>query len=189
MNKEIRTLLYATSMNLKMKYGQCGCGYIGLITARKSLCKICYLSATMPAKKQRNIKLIKKLNKGRKELVKELDEIFSKFVRLRNAKDGIVACFTCGKRNQWKKMQCGHYHSRRFYSTRWDEINCQVQCVDCNILHEGNKPVFAIELKKKYGEQILDFLNLKRNNRWKIDTGELKLLITYYSEKVKQLKF
>ena len=66
--------------------------------------------------------------KSRKNIVKKLDTVFSQYIRLRYADNYIVECYTCGIKNHYKKMHCGHFMSRKHYSTRWDELNCQVQC-------------------------------------------------------------
>ena len=66
----------------------------------------------------------KKLSRGK--IVKKLDSIFSQYIRQRNVIGDGAKCFTCGKIDHWKHLQCGHFQSRRFYSTRWDETNCQV---------------------------------------------------------------
>ena len=63
----------------------------------------------------------KKLSRGK--IVKKLDSIFSQYIRRRDVKENIAECFTCGKKDDWKRLQCGHFQSRRFYSTRWDETN------------------------------------------------------------------
>ena len=67
----------------------------------------------------------------RTKLVKKLDTIFSQYIRKVNSDNEISTCFTCGKQDHWKKLQNGHFQSRRHYSTRWDETNCQVQCAGC----------------------------------------------------------
>ena len=57
----------------------------------------------------------------RTKLVKKLDTIFSQYIRKVNSDNEISTCFTCGKQDHWKKLQNGHFQSRRHYSTRWDE--------------------------------------------------------------------
>ena len=65
---------------------------------------------------------------------KELDAIFSKYVRLVHAdNDGMVSCYTCGKLKHWKSQQNGHFVSRQYLATRWEEDNCRVQCAGCNV--------------------------------------------------------
>ena len=63
---------------------------------------------------------------SRSKIVKKLDAIFSQYIRLKDADHkGDVTCFTCGKVSHYKKgIQNGHFQSRRFMSTRYDEKNC-----------------------------------------------------------------
>lgn len=132
-------------------------------------------------------KTIKKLPKQRtiSQLVKELDRVFSLFIRHRNKTSyGFARCFTCCKLDDPKNLQCGHYWSRFHKSTRWDEQNCEVQCVRCNIFMEGNKPVFTKRLIEKHGKDILDILEMRKNNRSNLGRFELELLINLYKQKI-----
>ena len=49
---------------------------------------------------------------SRSKIIKNLDTIFSQYIRLKNADDlGNVSCFTCGKVSHYKVgMQCGHFN-------------------------------------------------------------------------------
>ena len=68
------------------------------------------------------------------KLKKKLDVLFSQYIRRRNADHlGRVKCFTCGVEKHWKEQQAGHFQSRSHHSTRWDEVNVQVQCPKCNL--------------------------------------------------------
>ena len=88
----------------------------------------------------------------RSKIVKKLDAIFSQYIRKKNAVNEIATCFTCGKKDHWKKLQNGHFQSRKHYSTRWDETNCQVQCAGCNVFRYGEQYIFSERLDQKYGE-------------------------------------
>lgn len=68
---------------------------------------------------------------------------------------GFNTCFTCGTRKPWKELQCGHYISRSYYSLRYNEINCNPQCVACNVFKKGNLETYTIRLMDKYGDNIL----------------------------------
>lgn len=117
------------------------------------------------------------------KLKKKLDELFSKFIRQRGAdENGMNRCFTCGKVAHWKLLQCGHYVSRTKLATRWDEVNCQVQCPGCNLFKEGNKPNFTVNLESKYGKGTVERLVIKGNNTWRPTAFELELLIKHYSK-------
>ena len=81
------------------------------------------------------------------KLKKELDKWFSLFIRLRTSHNGLVQCFTCGRIKNYKSgMQNGHFQSRSFLATRFNEENCQPQCVGCNMFKQGEQYKFALGL-------------------------------------------
>ena len=85
--------------------------------------------ATLPKNTIRNPK---KTQNTRKRLVNALDKAFSEYIRRRYANDkGLVYCYTCGKQDHWKNMDCGHFMKRGYFPTRWDELNCRCQCQFC----------------------------------------------------------
>ena len=53
----------------------------------------------------------------RKTLITKLDKVFSEYIRRRYAKNDIATCVTCGKKDHWKKLQAGHFMSRKHYAT------------------------------------------------------------------------
>ena len=131
--------------------------------------------------------MIKKI-KSVSQLKKDLDAIFSKYIRQRYANDlDYVSCFTCGKTKLWKHLQCGHYVSRSFTSLRWNEKNCQVQCGQCNIYKKGNLDIFARNLERKYGPDILIQLEIKKRNKMKLMAFEYEVLIRYYKDLINNL--
>ena len=84
------------------------------------------------------------------KLKKDLDKWFSLYIRLRYADgNGYTECYTCGKIDHYKKMQCGHFLSRRYHTTRWNTTNCQVQCVGCNMFRAGEQYKFGLKLGTK----------------------------------------
>ena len=86
------------------------------------------------------------------KLKKDLDKWFSLYIRLRESTDeGMVQCFTCGAVKHYKQgMQCGHFQSRSFLATRFDEENCQPQCVGCNMFKQGEQYKFSLYLEAQY---------------------------------------
>lgn len=122
-------------------------------------------------------------------LKKELDTVFSLFIRLRVAdSNGMVQCYTSGKLMHYKKSQCGHFISRRHMNTRWDEINCQVQSVRENIFNQGNAPEFQRRLIQQYGQEAVDRLFLLRDSPTKLSRITLSWQIQHYSGMVKDFK-
>jgi len=122
--------------------------------------------------------MAKKLS--RKSLVLKLDLIFSQYIRQRYAKDGIAECITCGKKDEWKKLQAGHFMSRRHYSTRWDEDNVHVQCYSCNVMQQGQQYLFS----KYLGEELSITLLNKSREIAKFADVDLLEKIEYYKSKI-----
>ena len=129
---------------------------------------------------------MKKLS--RSKLIKKLDKVFSLYIRLRYAKNEIAQCFTCGKKDHYKRLQCGHFQSRKHYSTRWDEINCQVQCAGCNVFRYGEQFVFGKNLDMEFGKGCSESLFYKAKKTVKYSTSDLNELITKYTLLIKDLK-
>jgi len=124
------------------------------------------------------------------KLKKELDKWFSLYIRLRDATDeGLCQCFTCGKVSHYKTgMQNGHFQSRSFLSTRFDEENCQPQCVGCNMFKQGEQYKFALALDAKYGEGTAEELQFKARQTIKLSRVDYEDKISYYKSLVENLK-
>ena len=124
------------------------------------------------------------------KLKKELDKWFSLYIRLRDATDeGMVQCFTCGKISHYKSgMQNGHFQSRRHHSTRWNEENCQVQCVKCNMYEQGEQFKFGMSLDGKYGEGKAAELGFLARQIYKVSRADYEDKISYYKDLVDKLK-
>lgn len=124
---------------------------------------------------------------SRKNLIKKLDSVFSLYIRRRHAKNDIAQCYTCGKKDHYKKLQNGHFMSRKSYATRWDETNCQVQCVKCNMFEQGMSYVFGLNLNKQFGEGTAEELLRKSKEILKLSNDEVVSLITKYENKLNNL--
>lgn len=115
----------------------------------------------------------------------KLDKVFSVYIRRKEADEyGYVRCFTCGKRLHWKDAQCGHYIDRRHLKTRWDEMNCHIQCEDCNCFKSGNIKSYREELMSIYGEEAVLSLEQSKYGIYKIYPNEIKDKIKEYEEKI-----
>ena len=121
---------------------------------------------------------------SRKTIVKNLDKVFSEYIRRRYAKNGIAECVTCGKKDHWKNLQAGHFMSRKHYATRWDEENVEVQCMACNVYRYGEQYLFA----KHLGEKKADELLAKSRTMVKIKDWELQDMIEIYKKKLLELE-
>ena len=126
-------------------------------------------------------------DKGLQGLIDDLDAVFSKVIRLKSADDnGYVACYTCGKVDSWKYMDCGHFIPRDNMSTRYSEANCKPQCKTCNQAKDGNEKAFAehleadrcglSEMLREEGREIQDY-----------SRDELKGMFNNYNRRLKHL--
>ena len=123
------------------------------------------------------------------KLKKELDAVFSLFIRLRDATDeGLVQCITCGVVKHYKSMHNSHFQSRKHLATRWNEKNCDVGCVKCNIFNFGEQYKFSIALDSKYGEGTAEELELLARTIMKVSRIDYEEKISYYKDLVEKLK-
>jgi hypothetical protein len=120
---------------------------------------------------------------ARKTIITKLDNIFSQYIRLRYSKNEISECVTCGKQDHWKKLQAGHFISRKHYATRWDEDNVQVQCSGCNVFRYGEQYLFS----KYLGTELSESLLIKSRKIQKFTDYELLEMIEIYKDKVNNL--
>ena len=117
----------------------------------------------------------------------KLDKVFSLYIRLRDSdENGFCTCYTCGKVAHYKEMQNGHFWSRTHLSTRFNEDNCKVQCVGCNIFKKGNYIVYTKKLLKELGEEKFNELERLKNSTVKISKAEYEQMIEHYNQKIKE---
>ena len=123
-----------------------------------------------------------------KGLINRLDNVYSKYKKLSNlSKEGYIRCFTCRGFFSYRQIDCGHFVSRIYMNTRYMEENTQPQCQKCNRFLEGRKDVYALNLQKKYGADILQKLNDKKNEIRQFTITELQEMIASYKQKLKEL--
>ena len=121
---------------------------------------------------------------------KEVWEIFSKYIRMRDClrttgtlTDG--KCISCGDLRPMNKCDAGHLISRWYGSTLFDERNVHLQCKRCNNMNE--KLRYRRAIIKLYGEGVDIELEDKATEIKKFTIAELTALKEYYTQKVKEL--
>lgn len=127
-------------------------------------------------KYKRAKKRISQKRTNRKGLIKELDRVFSLFIRERDGE-----CVTCHKK---RDLTCSHLFSRVAHSTRWDEVNCHCQCRGCNMYHEHNPHIFTNWFIHKFGVDKYDWLLAKHKKTAKYPDFELLHMIESYRDKL-----
>mgnify|MGYP003403394761 CR=1 FL=1 len=139
------------------------------------------INAVWPFLKTRQIQI--KVSKGktsseRVKIRKELDRVFSLFIRKRDSNTCVV-CWSTDNPNNW------HLFSRSNLSTRWDEVNCNCQCASCNILHEANPRPYTEWFKREYWEAMYEDLESRWNGKpFKVTNNWIKEKIEYYKSKL-----
>ena len=116
--------------------------------------------STKPKVKKR----LKLEDKTAQQLIKEADKWFSWYVRLRDSdyvegEGWYGPCITCDNvllvhdtEGKWKSnTNAGHFVSRGYHHTRFDETNVSLQCVRCNKWKGGEYTMYKVRLNEKYG--------------------------------------
>lgn len=136
--------------------------------------------------KVRSLPHISEEELSRNQLISDLDQVVSLYVRKRSAdKNGFVVCITCGVRKQWNKMQCSHYIGRSNFSLRFNTTyNCNPACKHCNEVLHGNLPAYKDYLEKLY-PGITEQLEEQSREVCKIGIDELKQMLIDYRAKLR----
>lgn len=122
------------------------------------------------------------------KLKKELDKVYSQYIRWAYADDsGMVECYTCGVVKHVKEMHNGHFQSRKHLSTRWHENNCRPQCPKCNLFDEGQKWIYGNKLVAELGRDAVDEIVALSHKSVKYSKSDLEYLIEVYKDKLKNL--
>jgi endogenous inhibitor of DNA gyrase (YacG/DUF329 family) len=129
----------------------------------------------------------KKLDRSKSSLVRELDALYSKYIRNKHSTDGkTVQCVTCGKVDEISSMQNGHYVSRRFHSTRWVDKNCHPQCYSCNVGLGGNYARYSHFMIRTYGQEVIEELIEMSNKTSDFSKTDILEKIDFYKAHLKE---
>lgn len=135
-------------------------------------------------KKPKSVKLLKA----------ELDTVFSQYIRKRDSQEygegRIGQCITCDQfipAQGQRSGQAGHFISRRFNATRYDERNVHLQCARCNMWGAGEQYKYSIAIDRIYGVGTAEELYKKSQEVKKWTADELQELISLYKQKTLDL--
>ena len=129
------------------------------------------------------------MKKSIKQLKKKADAEFSKYIRYRDGykdTDGVWrgGCITCGVVKPLTQQQNGHFVSRGANVLRYDEENCNLQCVACNMFKQGEQFEYSKQIELKYGDGTAEKLHNQRHDRHKLTIDELEDIIKTSKEEV-----
>lgn len=109
-----------------------------------------------PLKKSTRSISKKAVKPGVAKLKKEADKWFSRYVRYRDGRringEWYSQCITSGEWIPFNKVQAGHFMSRRYNNTRFEEENVNAQSFRDNVLFYGEQYKYALAVDAKYGE-------------------------------------
>lgn len=152
---------------------KCACGKeFKQYSTIQNKCPNCNLKALRQQKSEKQVKgtfIIQKFTTSNKKriltpLQKEKAKAwkwFSRYIRLKYSYNGVCKCITCGQFHGIKNMDAGHFLSRRFLSTLFDEDNCRPQCLKCNRYQQGRSYEFEVALISEIGIEKVNELKAK----------------------------
>ena len=118
-------------------------------------------------------------SKNKAKSKEKADKYFSLFIRER---DKDKPCVTCGAYTDSK--DCGHFLSRRFESTRYDEQNSHGQCQKCNRFEYGNQYEHGLKIDQMYGKGTAEKLHMKSKMLCKRNQNDYEEIAKYYKNKL-----
>lgn len=133
----------------------------------------------------------RKRRKRTKQATKKdkLDQVFSRFIRLKYADDrGYSTCYTCGIDEHIKRLHCGHFVSRNHLAGRFNEANCRPQCISCNIFKSGMNKEYTLMLIDEVGREEVDKLMALSAEIKKISLAEYDEMINHYMTEYEKIQ-
>lgn len=139
---------------------------------------------------RKKLRVRKQALKTVSELSKEVQSVFNKFIRLRDAGKKCISCPADLKNNFFtgSNIHAGHYRSvGSSKQLRFDEDNVHGQCAKCNVHLSGNQINMRKGMVKRIGEKRVEQLDNNREvKRWTKE--ELAEKLAHYKAKVKELE-
>lgn len=123
----------------------------------------------------------------KKSIEKRLDVAFSKYIRVKETKDGYGRCVSCGAYKAYDQLDAGHFINRQWRSLRWSEENVHVQCIKCNRFDEGNAVGYTLYMVDKFGRDKVDYLRALSRTTAKFSDFDGEMMIKDYRNKLKEL--
>ena len=151
-------------------------------TCTKVSCVLQYSKRKKAKEASAEIKRMREKIKTLSDYRKELQQVFNKFIRLR---DKDKPCISCNQK-LGEKYDAGHYFSVGSYpNLRFDEDNVHGQCVTCNQHRHGNLLEYGERLLDRIGEESFDDLYLRRTKPLRLSVDQMKEMIKIYKQKIK----
>ncbi len=140
-------------------------------------------------RERREIKVRKERLKSRGDYLREAQQAFNQYIRLRDQVAG-HACISSGKPLDWSgnQVDAGHYRSvGSAPHLRFDERNCHAQSKQDNRFLSGNAVDYRIGLIARIGLEAVEALEADQSVK-KYTIEDLKAIKAEYRSKIKALK-
>lgn len=124
-------------------------------------------------------------------LIKKLDEIFSRYIRVKYSKDGYCTCISCEKVLPISEAQNAHWINRWCRTYRWSEMNCRPACPWCNMFNkEFHLRIYTLKQIEEYWiEKVNEMSYMSKQIGMKPDKWELIDMILYYTAELANLEW
>ncbi len=112
---------------------------------------------------------------------------FSLYIRLRDSDEhGYARCFTCGRIDYFRNLQCGHGLGRQHAAIKYNQKNNHAQCGRCN-LDGGRQDIYKEKVNKLYGENTWATLEALTRSRFKSSDFPIEALAVHFKKEVYKL--
>jgi hypothetical protein len=187
----------------------CGSKFTPSFNSTQVVCSIKCAQAHAPAnhekarkaiaqRERREIKVRKEKLKSRGDYLREAQQAFNAFIRMRDKDEPCICCGSYGPDEEWLtggKWDAGHFLGRGAYpELRFDEDNCHKQLKSCN----GGSGKYAAKgrtVAQGYRERLIQKIGQDRVDRLegpheakRYTIEDLKEIAARYRAKLKDLK-
>lgn len=141
-----------------------------------------------PFYKRKSTKKTSSKKRGEIDYTKRLDKVFALYIRLRDVMpSGLGKCISCGRIRPYRELDCGHFYGRMNMATRFDEDNCNAECIGCNRVKSDHLIYYQENLIRKIGVARFSTLTERAHSIKKWEDSELKEMIKKYTLEVHRL--
>jgi hypothetical protein len=128
-----------------------------------------------------------------KRLKDECWRLFSIYIRLRDCLRTTGSpywgeCITCDEQKEFGELEAGHFVSRIYNSTFFDERNVHAQCGGCNGFRHGEQYIHGQKIDEIHGKGTADELQRMKSETRKFTISELEEFRETLKEKIRMLE-
>ncbi len=116
----------------------------------------------------------------------KIDKVFHEYIRRRDADNntGNCDCVSCGKTIHFSESDAGHFISRKYLITRYDERNVHAQCRKCNRFEYGRQYEYSIALGQELSQELLQ----TSRSMIKFSDADWKEIYEEFNDKLNEIK-